>query len=109
MWTEGASHMCNVHNALFQGFNSIYQQATHVQGDDKAAFLGYCQTWVKFLKSHTEHEESGLFVKAEELLQEELFKDMVHAHGKPLRAATACRCLLANTKFWMGRKHARAA
>ena len=85
MWSEGASHMCNVHNALFRGFNSIYQQATHVKDDDKAAFLGYCQTWVKFLKSHTEQEESGLFVKAEELLQEELFKDMVNAHGIPRR------------------------
>lgn len=82
MWAHGASHMCNVHNALFRGFNSIYQQAPHVSDADKPAFLGYCQTWVKFLHSHTEHEETGMFELAKEVLQEDVFADMHEAHGK---------------------------
>lgn len=73
--------MCVVHNAMFRGFNSIYQQAPHVADADKPAFIGYCQAWVKFLHSHTEHEESGLFTMTEELLQEKVFDGMQEAHG----------------------------
>lgn len=87
LWTDGASHMCTVHNALFRGFNSMYQQAPHVQDADKAAFVGYCQTWVKFLHSHTQHEETGMFVMAEELLQDKVFDDMHEGHGKSAPSA----------------------
>ncbi|CAG9998461.1 unnamed protein product [Clonostachys byssicola] len=40
MWISGASHMCNVHNVIFRGYNSIYLQAPHVQEADMGAFLG---------------------------------------------------------------------
>ncbi|KAJ2983681.1 hypothetical protein NQ176_g520 [Zarea fungicola] len=72
--------MCVVHNTIYRGFNSIYQQAPHVADRDKAAFVGYCQAWIKFLHSHTEHEESGLFPMTEELLQERVFDGMHEEH-----------------------------
>lgn len=82
--------MCTVHNAMFRGFNSMYQQAPHVQDADKAAFVGYCQTWVKFLHSHTQHEETGMFLMAEELLQEKVFDDMHEGHGKCTPRSVLC-------------------
>ncbi|KAH7165163.1 hypothetical protein EDB81DRAFT_865368 [Dactylonectria macrodidyma] len=77
MWTEGASHMANLHNAIFRGYNSIYQQAPHVKVADKSDFLGYCKTWCKFVKTHAAEEERKLFPMAEDLLREEVFK---HTH-----------------------------
>ncbi|UNI24626.1 hypothetical protein JDV02_010360 [Purpureocillium takamizusanense] len=77
MWTEGASHMCNLHNAIFRGYNSMYLQAPHVRDADKADFLGYCRTWSKFVRTHAEKEEGELFPDAERLLGEEVFK---HTH-----------------------------
>lgn len=82
MWIAGASHMCNVHNALFRGFNSIYLQAPHVKEADKADFLGYTRTWIKFLETHAREEESGLFVEAEKLLGEDVFQALHKEHGK---------------------------
>lgn len=61
MFTSGASHMCMVHNSIFRGYNSIYHQAAHITDADKASFIGYCLTWHKFLKSHADNEEAGLF------------------------------------------------
>ncbi|KAM5344047.1 hypothetical protein ACJ41O_012584 [Fusarium nematophilum] len=78
MWTEGASHMANLHNAIFRGYNSIYQQAPHVKDTDKADFLGYCKTWCKFVKTHAAEEESKLFPMTEELLGEEVIKSKTH-------------------------------
>ncbi|KAH6873884.1 hypothetical protein B0T10DRAFT_416052, partial [Thelonectria olida] len=77
MWTSGASHMCNVHNAIFRGYNSIYLQAPHVGESDKTAFLGYCRTWCKFVMTHAAEEEGGLFPEAEKLLDENVFE---HSH-----------------------------
>ncbi|KAH9220757.1 hypothetical protein DL95DRAFT_432971 [Leptodontidium sp. 2 PMI_412] len=68
LFTAGASHMCMVHNSIFRGYNSIYHQAPHVIEEDKAAFIGYCLTWDKFLKSHTDNEDISLFPRTEELL-----------------------------------------
>ncbi|KAJ3546925.1 hypothetical protein NM208_g1769 [Fusarium decemcellulare] len=81
MWTQGASHMCNVHNALFRGFNSIYLQAPYVSEVDKPDFLGYCKTWCKFLKTHTNEEESGLFPMTETLLEDRVFEKMHQEHN----------------------------
>ncbi|KAL3959670.1 hypothetical protein ACCO45_004787 [Purpureocillium lilacinum] len=77
MWTEGASHMCNLHNAIFRGYNSMYLQAPHVRDADKADFLGYCRTWSKFVRTHADKEEGELFPDAERLLKDEVFK---HTH-----------------------------
>ena len=37
---------------------------------DKADFIGYCLTWHKFLKTHAENEDTSLFPKTEELLDD---------------------------------------
>lgn len=77
----GSSHMCCVHNAIFRGFNSIYQQAPHIEDGDKASFIGYCRTWLKFLETHTEEEDSGLFAMTEQLLGEDVFQSLHGEHG----------------------------
>lgn len=74
--------MCNVHNAIFRGYNSIYLQAPHVKGSDKAPFLGYCRTWCKFVMSHAEEEEASLFPEAEKLLDDDVFKQSHEEHGE---------------------------
>jgi hypothetical protein len=81
IWTEGASHMCNVHNTIFRGYNSIYQQAPHIRDGEKANFIGYCLTWYKFVHTHAMAEESGFFPVAEKLLDEEVFKETHKEHG----------------------------
>lgn len=80
MWTEGASHMCNVHNSVFRGFNSIYLQAEHVQDQDKADFVGYCMTWYKFVSTHAMEEEEVLFPAVEKMLGEAVFQDTHKEH-----------------------------
>ncbi|OAQ88871.1 hemerythrin HHE cation binding domain-containing protein [Purpureocillium lilacinum] len=82
MWTEGASHMCNLHNAIFRGYNSMYLQAPHVRDADKADFLGYCRTWSKFVRTHADKEEGELFPDAERLLKDEVFKHTHEEHGR---------------------------
>jgi hemerythrin superfamily protein len=74
--------MCNVHNAIFRGYNSIYLQAPHVRESDKTAFLGYCRTWCKFVMTHAAEEESGLFPEAEKLLDENVFEHSHEEHGE---------------------------
>jgi len=68
IFTTGATHMCLLHNAIIRGFNSIYLQAPHVQDGDKAAFVGYAQTWLRFVLTHHDDEERNLFPKVEEVL-----------------------------------------
>lgn len=68
LFTTGATHMCLLHNSIIRGFNSIYLQAPHVQGGDKAGFVGYALTWHKFVQSHHDDEERNLFTKMEEVL-----------------------------------------
>ncbi|KAH7092133.1 hypothetical protein FB567DRAFT_516565 [Paraphoma chrysanthemicola] len=70
IFTIGATHMAHIHNAIFRGYNSIYQQAPYVQEADKAAFIGYALTWYRFVKSHHDDEEAELFPKVEEILGE---------------------------------------
>lgn len=82
MWTEGASHMCNVHNSVFRGFNSIYLQAEHVQDQDKADFVGYCLTWYKFVSTHAMEEKEVLFPAVEKMLGEAVFQDTHKEHGE---------------------------
>lgn len=74
--------MCMVHNSIFRGYNSIYQQAPYVTEADKADFVGYCLTWHKFLKTHAENEETDLFVRIEKLLDDNTIWEESHKeHG----------------------------
>lgn len=71
LFTTGATHMALLHNSILRGYNSIYQQAPHVQDQDKADFIGYALTWHKFVKSHHDDEEQTLFTEVEKLLDDE--------------------------------------
>jgi hemerythrin-like domain-containing protein len=72
-----------VHNSIFRGYNSIYHQAPHIAEADKADFIGYCLAWYKFLKTHADNEEKGLFVKTEELLEDKTIWEKSHQeHGR---------------------------
>lgn len=74
--------MALLHNSILRGYNSIYHQAPHVQDPDKADFVGYAQTWFKFVKSHHDDEEETLFTKVEELLDDKtVFEGTHHEHG----------------------------
>ncbi|EGZ76907.1 hypothetical protein NEUTE2DRAFT_52908 [Neurospora tetrasperma FGSC 2509] len=78
IFTSGATHMALLHNSIFRGYNSIYQQAAHVADQDKADFVGYCLTWYRFVKSHHDDEEQSLFPKIEDLLQDKTVFDETH-------------------------------
>jgi len=74
--------MCMVHNSLFRGYNSIYHQAPHVADADKTDFIGYCLTWHKFLKTHAENEDKGLFLITQKLLDDAtIFIEADKEHG----------------------------
>ncbi|KAA8635337.1 hypothetical protein SMACR_01557 [Sordaria macrospora] len=78
IFTSGATHMALLHNSIFRGYNSIYQQAAHVADQDKADFIGYCLTWYRFVKSHHDDEEQSLFPKIEDLLQDKTVFEETH-------------------------------
>lgn len=82
LFTTGATHMCLLHNAIIRGFNTIYLQAPHIQDADKAAFIGYSQTWFRFVKSHHDDEEDNLFPKVQDLLGDDPVWTATHEeHG----------------------------
>ncbi|CAD6584880.1 MAG: hypothetical protein ASARMPRED_001942 [Alectoria sarmentosa] len=66
-FTIDASHMAIVHNVFIRSYNSIYQQAPHLQPADYADFVGYCLAWHEMLQGHHESEEAVLFPGIEEL------------------------------------------
>ncbi|KAI1292459.1 hypothetical protein F5Y03DRAFT_400432 [Xylaria venustula] len=70
IFTTGATHMALLHNSIFRGYNSIYQQAPHVKDVDTSDFIGYALTWYKFVKSHHDDEEVSLFTKVEDVLDD---------------------------------------
>lgn len=61
-----ASHMAIVHNVLIRGYNSIYQQAPHIEPADYADFVGYCLAWHDMVQGHHDSEEAVLFPGIEE-------------------------------------------
>lgn len=74
--------MALLHNSIIRGFNSIYLQAPHVPYQDKAAFIGYAQTWYRFVVSHHDDEEANLFDKVETLLGDDTIWAETHEeHG----------------------------
>lgn len=83
LFTTGATHMALLHNSIIRGFNSIYLQAPHVPDADKAAFIGYSQTWFRFVKSHHDDEEANLFTKVEEILgDDKIWAETHEEHGE---------------------------
>ena len=83
IFTVGATHMAHIHNAILRGYNSIYLQAPHIKDADKAAFLGYSLTWVRFVKSHHDDEETELFPAVEQVLNDKSIWGETHKeHGK---------------------------
>ncbi|KAI8626414.1 hypothetical protein F5Y19DRAFT_222730 [Xylariaceae sp. FL1651] len=78
IFTTGATHMALLHNSIFRGYNSIYQQAPHVKDVDKHDFIGYSLTWHKFVKSHHDDEEVSLFTKVEEVLDDKTIWEETH-------------------------------
>ncbi|KAH8157027.1 hypothetical protein CIB48_g11219 [Xylaria polymorpha] len=70
IFTTGATHMALLHNSIFRGYNSIYQQAPNVKDIDINDFIGYALTWFKFVKSHHDDEEESLFTRVEEVLDD---------------------------------------
>ncbi|KAJ3557002.1 hypothetical protein NPX13_g10019 [Xylaria arbuscula] len=70
IFSTGATHMALLHNSIFRGYNSIYQQAPNVKEVDVNDFIGYSLTWYKFVKSHHDDEEVSLFTKVEDVLDD---------------------------------------
>ncbi|KAI0378699.1 hypothetical protein F5Y04DRAFT_261403 [Hypomontagnella monticulosa] len=89
IFTTGATHMALLHNAILRGFNSIYQQAPHVQPTDRADFVGYSLTWHKFVASHHDDEEATLFPKVEEVLKDNTIWAETHAEHEAFLAGLA--------------------
>lgn len=82
LFTTGATHMALLHNSIFRGYNSIYQQAPHIKDVDKYDFIGYSLTWYKFVKSHHDDEEVSLFTKVEDVLDDKTIWAETHKeHG----------------------------
>ncbi|KAI1773639.1 hypothetical protein F4818DRAFT_421229 [Hypoxylon cercidicola] len=79
IFTTGATHMALLHNAILRGFNSIYQQAPHVEAGDKYDFIGYALTWHKFVATHHDDEEATLFPKVEAVLGDKDIWAATHA------------------------------
>jgi hemerythrin-like domain-containing protein len=74
--------MTHIHNAILRGYNTIYLQAPYIQETDKPAFIGYAQTWYRFVKSHHDDEEAELFPKVEEILDsKDIWKETREEHG----------------------------
>ncbi|KAI0407290.1 hypothetical protein F4802DRAFT_554912 [Xylaria palmicola] len=78
IFTTGATHMALLHNSIFRGYNSIYQQAPNVKDVDKHDFIGYALTWHKFVKSHHDDEEVSLFTKVEDVLDDKTIWEETH-------------------------------
>ena len=69
MFTKLGTHLTLVDNALIRGYNSIYQQAAHVRGEeDVGYFADYALTWSKFMKVQSGDEDHVLFVKIGHIL-----------------------------------------
>ncbi len=85
--------MVLLHNSIFRGYNSIYQQAPNVKDVDKADFIGYSLTWYKFVKSHHDDEEASLFTKVEGVLDDKTIWAETHKeHGmSPILSSSLAR------------------
>ncbi|KAH8590548.1 hypothetical protein B0O99DRAFT_521203 [Bisporella sp. PMI_857] len=82
IFNTGATHMALLHNTILRGYNSIYQQAPFVEPSDNSNFIGYCQTWYKFVKTHHDDEEETLFHKVAELLKDSAIWENTHKEHK---------------------------
>ncbi|ERF73168.1 hypothetical protein EPUS_03009 [Endocarpon pusillum Z07020] len=57
--------MALVHNAIINGYNSIYQQAPSVKPTDYPDFIGYSLAWHAMVTGHHDSEEEILFPSLE--------------------------------------------
>ncbi|KAL2021604.1 hypothetical protein VTK56DRAFT_6957 [Thermocarpiscus australiensis] len=89
IFTSGATHMALLHNSILRGYNSIYHQAPLLLDQDKADFIGYCLAWHKFVKSHHDDEETTLFTKIEDLLQDKTIFAETHKEHESFLAGLA--------------------
>ncbi|EQK98961.1 hypothetical protein G6O67_007433 [Ophiocordyceps sinensis] len=79
--TTSATHMALLHNSLIRGYNSIRLQVPHVRDEDKADFVGYTRTWLRFIKSHHDDEEELLFPEMRSMLSDpEVWHDVPEEH-----------------------------
>ena len=68
-----SSDMAQIHNVLFRGYNSIYQQAPYVHKSDYSDFIRYALVWYDFIEVHHTGEEEDLFPKIEEIVGQKDF------------------------------------
>ncbi|KAH8817180.1 hypothetical protein F5884DRAFT_244465 [Xylogone sp. PMI_703] len=69
-YTETASTMCVVHNALLRGLNSIYIQGPSIQPADFKDFIGYSLCWHSVIHEHHTSEEEQFFPDIEQAVGE---------------------------------------
>lgn len=88
IFTIGATHMAHIHNSILRGYNSIYLQAPHITHEDKPEFIGYAQSWFKFVKSHHDDEELELFPTVAKVLgTQDIWKETHQEHGTSMTHA----------------------
>lgn len=75
-----ATEMCNVHNIIIRGMNSIYVQSEHVQSSDRKAFIGYCLSWHRFISHHHNSEEIGFFKPLQEMIGPDVMAESAEEH-----------------------------
>ena len=81
--------MALIHNTIIRGYNSMVLQAKHIMPTDREDFIGYCQTWYRFVKLHLEDEETNLFMKIEEALGDgQAFLQTRQEHGMSYSTST---------------------
>ncbi|KAJ4288866.1 hypothetical protein N0V88_007196 [Collariella sp. IMI 366227] len=67
MFDNMASEMCNVHNMIIRGLNSIYLQAPYITPADEKPFARYMTGWWMLLHAHHSGEEALFFPTVERL------------------------------------------
>jgi len=67
-YTDVATQMVLVHNAVIRGFNSIYLQAPNVKPSEYKDFVGYSYAWYEVLNGHHDGEEELAFPRIEQEL-----------------------------------------
>ncbi|RCI12282.1 hypothetical protein L249_0495 [Ophiocordyceps polyrhachis-furcata BCC 54312] len=89
---KATTHMALLHNSLIRGFNSIQLQAPHVQDADKADFLAYTRTWLRFIQSHHDDEDEILFPELRAVLGDDsVWGDVPQEHETLLRGLDGLR------------------
>ncbi|PFH62808.1 hypothetical protein XA68_11820 [Ophiocordyceps unilateralis] len=92
LFTTAATHMALLHNSLIRGYNSIHLQAPYVRDADKADFLAYTRTWLRFIQSHHEDEDEILFPELRSVLGDDsVWGDVPEEHETLVRGLDGFR------------------